>query len=315
MARIIFPENLVFLRLLFDAVKEKHESFAVGTSPIEAFINQHDISFVDDQAALSSAEANERAHSNKSKEAEDHTQKRDLKWDPVFANVRNYYQFLKKLYSPNYMELGNWGAPITTTGRIKYPTGYDARALIFKALQTKYDTYLPLGSSPLDPFLTQNNTSIAADAAAMAASQLAAKAATKLAKESEDATQDRNNAMATVSGHLRSIGAFLMALYPTNPKELGHWGFTVDDSPRAPKQIVSKVKLSSTKTVGHCIIGGTFKNNGTTTLHLYRGKTASGSFVTILPGDVYGITKGFSVLTVLNTSSTTTGIFSVLRAK
>ncbi|MCF8459991.1 MAG: hypothetical protein K9G46_04655, partial [Flavobacteriales bacterium] len=153
------------------------------------------------------------------------------------------------------------------------------------------------------------------DNTAMEASRVFALEAVAIAKEAEDATEDRNNAMNPVDAHLRSIGNFLMALYTTNPKELGHWGFTVDDSPRAPKQVVSKVKLSSQVTVNHCIIGGTFKNIGSVPLNVYKGKTASGAGVTVLSGEVYGIAKGFSTITVVNTSTTTTGVFSVLRAQ
>jgi hypothetical protein len=315
MARIIFPENFLFQRLLFDSVKEKHESYAAGTSPIEAFINQHAIDFTVDETAVDSAAALENTRSKKSKQAEDRTQKRNLAWNPVFANVRDYYQFLKRFYKPNYMEVGNWGAPITTTGKIAYAPDYAARTIMFEDLKEQYDTFSPAGSSPLDAYLAQHSKSITTDNTAMEASRVFALEAVAIAKEAEDATEDRNNEMNPVDVHLRSIGNFLMALYTTNPKELGHWGFTVDDSPRAPKQVVSKVKLSSQVTVNGVIIGGTFKNIGPVPLKVYKGSTATGEGVTVLPDEVFGIAKGFSIITVVNTSNTTTGIFSTLRVK
>lgn len=315
MARIIFPENFLFQRLLAKAVKEKYETFPPAANPIDAFLIQHDIDFMVDETAVDDAEDLEHLRSKKSKEAEDKTQKRDLKWDPVFAHVRDYYQFLKRFYKPNYMEIGNWGAPITTTGRISYPPDFAARTVIFEDLKTKYDTFMPVGSSPLDPYLTQHSLSISDDDTAMEAARTFAEQGFNLAKEAEDATEDRNNAMAPVVEHLRAIGNFLMALYSDNPKELGNWGFTVDDSPRAPKQVVSKVKLSSQVVVNSCTIGGTLKNIGNVPLNVYKGKTASGAFVTVSAGDVYGIAKGFSTITVVNTSTTTTGVFSALRGK
>lgn len=314
MARIVFPENFLFQQILFDLVKEKHESYPAGTSPIEAFVIQHDIDFTVDGTAVDNAGGHERERSKKTKEAEDLTEKRNLTWDPVFANMRDYYQFLKKFYKPNYMELGNWGAPITTTGKISYPSAFNARTVIFEALKEKYDTYAPAGSSPLDAYLTQHDKSISDDNTAMEAGRGFALQAVNIAKEAEDDTQDRNNEMDSVDGHLHAIGNFLMALYNTNPKELGYWGYTVDDSPRAPKQVVSKVKLSSNKTVNGVIIGGTFKNIGTVPLNVYKGKTASAAGVSVLPGEVLGMAAGFSIITVENTSSTTTGTFSVLRS-
>lgn len=315
MARIIFPENFLFQRLLFSAVKEKYESYPVATSPIEAFINQHAIDFTVDETAVQNAANFEHARSKKTKQSEDRTQKRNLAWDSVFANVRDYYQFLKRFYKPNYMEVGNWGAPITTTGKIAYAPSYADRTMMFEDLKEKYETFMPVGSSPLDPYLVQNKKSISVDAAAMEASRVFALEALALTKEAEDATEDRNNEMNPVDGHLRSIGNFLMTLYSTNPKELGNWGFTVDDSLRAPKQVVSKVKLSSEVTVSSCTIGGTFKNIGTVSLHVHKGKAASGVGITVLPGEVYGIAKGFNTITIVNASTTTTGVCSVLRSR
>ncbi|MCF8257932.1 MAG: hypothetical protein K9J06_10270, partial [Flavobacteriales bacterium] len=134
-----------------------------------------------------------------------------------------------------------------------------------------------------------------------------------LAGQAEDATQDRNNVWNPVMAHLRAIGGFLISLYSTNPKELNLWGFTVDDSPRAPKQVKSKVKLLDQITVGSLIIGGTLKNIGTVPLTIYKGSAASGPSETVNPGELYGITKGYGMITVANPSSTTTGEFSALR--
>lgn len=315
MARIIYPEDFPSQRLLFDTVKAKNDSLPPAINPLTAFLTQHEISFPDDEAAKVAAIDFETERSEKSHMAENRTQQRDLKFNPVFAYVRDYYQFLKKFYTPNYMQIGEWGAPITVSGRIAYPNEFAERVTIFKALKTKYDTYLPPGTSPLDPYLNLHQLSIPDNNTDVDAADQLNKDAKSLAKKAEDSTEERNNVWNPVMAHMRSIGGFLMSLYSTNPKEVGEWGFTVNDSPRAPKEVVSKVKLGSQLTVRSLIIGGTFKNIGPVPLMVYKGDGPAGPSVTVLPNELYGITKGYSTITVVNPSNTTTGVFSALRNK
>lgn len=315
MARLILPEDFFNQMLLFKNVKEKFESIPPPTNPLAAFLTQQGIDLAADELARQAAFEFEKERRENSGKGENRTQQRDLKFNPVFAHVRDYYQFLKKFYKPNFMQISEWGAPITVSGRINYPPEFAEQLAIFKLLKEKYDSFLPIGSSPLDPFLNLHQLSIInqnTDADAAADLYEEAKA---FHGQAEDATQDRNNLWNPVMEHLRDIGGFLMSLYNNNTKELNEWGYVVDDSPRAPKQVVSKVKLGSTVTIASCIIGGTFKNIGSVALLVYKGKTATEPSVNVLPGETYGITKGFSVITVANVSTTTTGVFSVLRSR
>lgn len=314
MSRLIFPEDFLSQTVLFKHVKNKFESLPPA-NVLVAYLTQHNISFETDETARFNAQAFEDQRMAKSHAAQNCTQQRDLKFEPVFSNMRDYYQFLKKFYSPNYMEIGLWGAPITVSGRIAYPNEFGQRVIIFQQLNTKYNSYDPLGSSPLDPYLAQHGLSIGTNELDVTAADSLNEQAKALAGEAEDHTQDRNNAWNPVMDHLRAIGGYLMSLYNNNPKELGLWGFNVDDSPRAPKEVVSKVKLSSQLTVNSLIIGGTLKNIGTVPLTVYKGSAATGTAITVLPNDMYGITKGFSTITVVNPSNTTEGVFSALRAR
>lgn len=315
MARIIFPEDFISQALLLKTVKDKNDSYAIPTdSPIYAFLQQHGIDLSDDETAREQASVFEKLRIESSKKAENRTEKRNMKFNPVFERMRGYFQFLKKLYKPNVMEIGEWGAPVTTTGRINYPPGFVERALIFILLKEKYDTFDPAGSSPLDPYLTLHGQSISADFALHEEATVFNTQSKQLARDAEDATEDRNNVWSPSVEHLRAIGGFLMALYNDNPKQLGEWGYTIDDSPRAPKEVVSKVKLSDQKTVTNVVIGSTFKNLGTVSLTIYKGKTATGTATVVPAGEMLGITKGMSTITVVNTSSTTTGVFSTLRS-
>jgi hypothetical protein len=316
MARIIFPRDFLQQQRLFDFVKEKQESYPVADpSPLNPFLAEHGIDFTADTIAKDEASVFEETRSAKSNQAENFTQLRNSKFNPVFARLRNYAQFLKVLYKPAFKQAGNWGIPITNRGRINFPPAFAQRALIMDALQAKYDTYTPAGSSPLDTYLTQHACSIATDMAAVGDARTFHEQAKQLANEAEDATQDRNNKWNPVMDHLHAIAGFLMALYNNSPKEAGLWGFTVDHSPRAPKTMTTNLKLSSSITLNCMVLGSNLKNTGTVNLNVYNGKTTTGPFVTVAPGDVLKIAKGMSTITILNTSSTTKGIFSTIRNK
>jgi len=137
MARIIYPEDFLNQALLFDRVKQKDASVPAPGNPLTAFLVQQGISFVIDENAKVAALGFESERKEKSQAAENRTQQRDLRFDPVFANVRNYYQYLKKFYSPNYMEIGEWGAPITVSGRIALSVRVQRAGRHLQAAQAK----------------------------------------------------------------------------------------------------------------------------------------------------------------------------------
>ncbi len=314
MARIVYPDDFMNQQLLLQKVMERYDSMPPAANPLTVFLTQQAIVLTDDAAAAMAALAHEHDRRDKAGQAEYHTRQRDLAFGPVFAHMRGIYKYLKGLYGPAFMELALWGAPVLTSGRIAYPNAFSARVSIFNALMAKYGS-TPPASSPLAPFLALHGLSMADLANATALATQHHNLAKALAGQAEDATQDRNNAWNPVMAHLRAIGGFLKNLHSTNPKELNLWGYTVDHSPRAPRQVKSKVKLLSHITVNSLIIGGTFRNIGTVPLIVYKGSAATGPSVTVNPGELYGIAKGYSILTVANPSSTTTGEFSALRAR
>lgn len=313
MSRIIYPVEFNAQLLLFATIKQKHDELGAA-SPLHSFLLQQEINFSDAQAQGVLATTHEKNRQTLSKTAENHTQKRDLLFNPVMSHLRAYFQYLKMFYKPNLMAVGIWGAPITTTGKINYPNHFVKRTLIASLLKGKYDTFAP-GTSPLDNYLTQHGLSIAADIAAVNLAIQQNNLAMQLAKDSENATENRNLHWNPVLSHIRIIGAFLMKLYTLNSKELGNFGFTVDDSPRAHKTITSKVKLGSQKSVNGVIIGGTFKNTGTAPLYVYKGAKQTGIAHIVPAGEILTMVKGMSTITIVNPSTTITGIFSVIRRR
>jgi hypothetical protein len=96
---------------------------------------------------------------------------------------------------------------------------------------------------------------------------------------------------------------------------LGNWGFVVDDSAQKPKLRTTKLKLGEQITVNAVLIGSTFTNIGAGDLHLYKGKSTSGTPNIIHAGEQFGIVKGFSIITVINPSTLVEGKFTVTTSK
>jgi len=69
----------------------------------------------------------------------------------------------------------------------------------------------------------------------------------------------------------------------------------------------------SQKTTSAIVLGGTFTNTGTVSLVVYKGKTATGTGITVLPNEKLGMNKGFSVITTVNLNTLEKGKFTVLK--
>lgn len=313
MARIIFPDTFLKQSELFTLIYAKVTSDGPA-SPLLSYLLEQEIVLADDDADRLAAEVIEKNRLALEKESENYRQLRNNLFKPVKKRMRNYYQFLKKFYNTGYKSVGLWGAPITTTGRISYPSDFLHLTGIFEKLAEKYGTY-PAGTSPLDPYLNKHGHSIAADQGIIGNATMQHNLAEAKARASEQATQSRNNIWNPVLEHMRGIGAFLLALYTGNPKELGYYGFVVDNSPRAPREIKSKVKLLGQKTMNGVIIGGIFKNTGTVPLTIHKGRNTSTAGTVVSAGETLGIPPKYSIITVFNPSSNTNGEFSILRSK
>ena len=129
------------------------------------------------------------------------------------------------------------------------------------------------------------------------------------AKDAEEAFQKRNNLWEDVNQHVHDIGEFLMNLYKGNSKKLGEYGYVVDDSPQKPKDRTSKIKLGDKITLTGTVIGSTLKNTGTVSIHIYKGKTTTGTPIILRSGEMWGVPKGFSTITVVNPDLLTEAVF------
>jgi hypothetical protein len=311
MARVGLPKGFLAQSELFKRILEKHTSDGAA-SPLLNFLLQQNIDLVADEAARLDAVAFDHAQKHLKGEKENLLQQRNLLMVPMMKRVRAYFQFLKKLFSPHTAELGTWGVQITTAGRIAYSTEFLRRKAMIEALADKHNSY-PAGSSPLEGYLVQHQLSIAEDETALALAVLLHKQFQQVSKDAENATANRKLSWKPVLKHMRAIAAFLMALYNNSPKHLAAWGFEVSHVKGVRKLVTSHVKLLSQLKATSIIVGSTLTNTGKVPLEVHRGHSVSALPIILPPEGTMVIAKGFSIVTVVNSSSTTPGSFTVLR--
>lgn len=309
MARLIIPADFSSQRTLLANIVAKNAALG-SESPLTQFLTQQNINLADDVAAGETAQTHETNRSLLSKQSENFSQLRDNAFDAPWSHITGIAQFLKKFYKGNTNELGNWGYPIIESGKIQYPAPFTERVTLFGNVVAKHTA---LGSSsPLPPYLTQNNINLATDADFVETAATNNTAFINAAQQSENATELRNAAWNPVVEHITAIGDFLKGLFANNPKALGGWGFVVDDSPRKPKLRTTKLKLGAQIINKSVVIGSVLTNIGANDLHLYKGSTTTGTPIILQKGEPFGIQKGWSTITVVNPSTLVEGKFTWL---
>jgi hypothetical protein len=206
-----------------------------------------------------------------------------------------------------------WGAPVVGGTKLVYPSKFLVRKDIFDALVAKHTT---MGAgSILTAYITKNNVDLPTLIQHAADAVTANKTSDDNAMLSEDMKQKRDLAWKPVWKAVVDISGFLGGLYETNKKGLVVWGIVVDDSPRAPKERVSKVKPEETKKSNGIVNGSTFTNTGNTELHVYPGSSTKGNPNIVGAGEQLNMGKGFSTITVVNVDKLVAGSFKVLVTK
>jgi len=220
-------------------------------------------------------------------------------------------QFLKLHFMDNVKSLSVWGITISATGKITYPQDQGGKLELVDGFWS-YHSSLTVGTSPLDPFIDTNEINVPKilTKIANAKTNYAALALNVIAEQQE--TGERDRVWASVWKNTKSIGGYLMKLYVSNTKMVCNWGFNVVDA--GSKQVLrtSKLILGSKLTVGNNVLGSTMSNLGTDDLHIYKGKTTTGTPIIVKAGEHLGLLKGFSTITVVNPSVLVAGKFSTL---
>ena len=273
------------------------------------FRSQEGINLANDKAATDKAVKNDNLFSSTSRKAEDHTEDRNNLFVPAFKHLKEMIQYLKSFYRGNAKELGHWGATVDRE-RVVYPPDFLHRSELYKLVYAKH---IAMGAaSPLLPFLANNDIDFDADKADVDAAVLVHAKMEQAKRDAEDYREERDLKFNSVMRHLRSIGAFLKALYVNNTKQLGDWGYTVDDSPPKPRRHPRSVPAGGQITVKKVISDTEFRNSGSTTLVLYKENAASEEGISVNAGNRANIPKNFTALSVVNQNSDQKGKCSLV---
>ena len=311
MARIIYASDYVSQRKLFDNASAKHTADGVASILI-TMLAENNINLANDALAAASADTHETQRLKHGRQAESFEQAAKLTVKALTKNVRAIVQNLKKFYVSDIQKLGAWGATVNGN-RVVIPATPDDLKTLIDAIITKHASYVLPDVSPLAVFLQQNPTINLAQMsldAQQAIDDNDAAAAERIQKESRK--QQRDVLWNPVMAHLRKIGGFIVNTFVGKEKKAGDWGYTIDDSPRAPVKRATKVPLLSSKTSSGVVIGSTFENEGATVLHVYTGKSTTGTPIIVPAGEMLGMTKGFSTITVVNPDTLKAGKYTVL---
>ncbi len=306
--RIVFPGTFTGEQKLLTDVNTKHVADGAN-SDLKPYFTQQGINLTTDIALGVQAAAFETTRGLYSRSAENLTQLRDNAFHIAYSPLSGMLQFLKSFYKGNDRELGNWGVTMDGKARIVYPTDFDGQVALFKAVMQKHATLA--AASPLTLYLTKQGLSVTALNTALGSAVNHNTAMGVAKKNAEDARKDRDNVWTPVVARLKGSLDFLKKLNSDNPKALGAYGVVVDDSPRAPKLRTTTLKAGEQITNNAVSIGGTFTNTSTGDLHVYKGKTTTGTPTIVHAGEQLGIMKGWSVITVVNPSSLNAAKFSV----
>lgn len=313
MARLIIPDDFTSQLTLLTNIVAENTSLGAA-SPLTAFLTQQGIVLADDVTAGTNAQTHDTSRALLNRQSENYRQLRDNYFTMPWSVLTGSAQFLKSFYKGNTKQLGNWGITITDSGKINYPPAFADRVAVFTAFAQKVHTYTP-ATNPLTPYFTQQSIDVTKASTQVAQANTNNTSYTTASQQSENETELRNQFWNPVLEHIKTIGNYLMKLYANNPKALGNWGFTVDDSPQKPKLRTTKLKLAEQITVNAVLIGSTFTNIGTGELHLYKGKTTAGTPNVVHADEQFGIVKGYSVITVVNPSTLVEGKFTVTTSK
>jgi hypothetical protein len=96
---------------------------------------------------------------------------------------------------------------------------------------------------------------------------------------------------------------------------LGEYGITVTYNKKPAKLRKSTVKPLFKITTMGVILGSTFTNTGNASVLVYKGKKITGISTLVSEGETLRMTKGYSTITVVNTSTLVAAKFTVMVAK
>lgn len=309
MARLILPSRFADKAQLSKKMIAKHTADDTD-SILTAFYAENEIAIGDDTETVEQAETVHTTFEQNGRDAEKLIIERDRVFDPIFAQHRRMVQHLKTFYSKNIGKLGDWGVNISGR-KIIYPTHVVDKMDAVTTFIDKHQTYAS-GTSPLTAFLgeaTNSDINMATNETNTAAAKENHDNAEALNMTKETNRAERDLLMQVPIKNITLTGNFLTKHFGANPNKAGDWGFTVDTSPQGTRIRSGFVNIGSDKVVSNLAVGGTLSNISEFNVLVFKGKTATGTPVTLAPGKLLLITKGYGTVVIRNPNADTKALY------
>ncbi len=270
-----------------------------GSSIIRPYNIENEIELDTDETNIGIAEAKYQLSKDLEGESKKLLKILDTDLDPIWIKHKIRVFFLKKYYPSTIHKLTEYG--VTFHGnKIFFPADRDLRCECIKALIDHHNS-LPLIDRPMTVnFLAENKMDLAADLLALPDFILQNAARTKVKKQSETALEECMNLLNPIKKHLKGIGQFLVGYFSSVPEKAADWGFLILHSIQSIKFRKGNVKNQSVKTLKKLVNGSELKCTGPGPLKLFKGKFASGKFITLSKDQTFTIKYGYGTITLQN---------------
>ena len=310
MARYDVPSNFEEQVILLTDINKKVTADA-GKSPLLEMLKNQGIVLSDDIASgVGASKSNSDLQANHIA-GEKLCKERDLIMEIIMRDISGSYQFLKGHYKPVYKTVGEWGATVTNSGKVSYPTTTHGEVSMLALLKTQNDSFKLPAVSPLAPFLIQQSIDLVMDTT---------NAAIGLAKDKEMVEkkvagfvcrEHRDNIWKLPLEHIHTIGAFLMKLFKGDATLVGEYGFTVIVTPKVLKTRKVSIAYTQNKLNINIANGSVIINSGTVPINIYKGKTINGTPIPLGVGKKWIVVKGYGILSLENPSDTEFGNLNI----
>jgi hypothetical protein len=266
---------------------------------LEVFMTSEEIDFTVDDLAKVAAIGFDNIKNTQAGIAHNEIQLRNRSMNPIISHMKGGFQFLKAANPTNYSKLSFWGAIISVNGKLTYPSRPEDKLDMFGVYAGKDGSY-PVGTSPLQPYNTQNEIVMADDLDAMTAANLNVTNAFNAFNLSEENTMLRNRKWAPVLVDLVKIYNYAKAYYRNNSRSLGLMGFIIVAT--APTHKVQKsTALQGAHVLIHgAIIGSIINNPNAWDVLIYPGKDMTKPPVTLKANTSMAVAKGMSSFVMQN---------------
>jgi hypothetical protein len=107
--RIVYPVSFPEKAQLINVFLEKHNSYPPGESPLQIYIDEHEINVTDDLKAVGAALQNDADSKQQESDSELATQMRNKLWAPAVDAIHLFGAFLMGLYGEDSRKMQAWG--------------------------------------------------------------------------------------------------------------------------------------------------------------------------------------------------------------